>query len=391
MRRTIATYILALSICLPIGAQSMQELKKQQQALEREMATTNKMLSETKRNETATMNKLQLLGKNIKTQRKLVNSLGQQIQALDNQMSQLTNRRNQLQNELQQHKNDYARMVRESHYVQMQQNPLLFLLSSRSFTEMARRLRYMEEFARYRREQVARITHVQSEIDEQNQQLQSSRKEKQSDLKQQQRQQENLSRDERKQKQMLSDLKKKEKDLSKKQKAQQKKADEINRKIESIVRDQAKKQEGTKLTKEQQLLSGGFAKNKGRLPWPIAQGHISRHYGKQQNEVHQYVMNDNKGTYFQTTRGSKARAVYEGSVTATIVLGNEYAVIVQHGNYRTVYSGLSQLNVKQGDYVQTKGTIGTIHTDEADDNKTELYFQIFEGKNILNPEQWLAQ
>jgi hypothetical protein len=93
---------------------------------------------------------------------------------------------------------------------------------------------------------------------------------------------------------------------------------------------------------------------------------------------------DNKGIYLQTTAGSKARAVYKGEVTSCFLVGGTYAVIIQHGNYRTVYSNLSKLSVKQGDTVEPKQAIGTIFTDPEQDQKTELYFQIYKDKNIPN-------
>jgi murein DD-endopeptidase MepM/ murein hydrolase activator NlpD len=89
--------------------------------------------------------------------------------------------------------------------------------------------------------------------------------------------------------------------------------------------------------------------------------------------------------------GMKARAAYKGEVTSCFMVGGTYAVIIQHGNYRTVYSNLSKLNVKQGDMVETKQTIGTIFTDPEQDQKTELYFQIYKDRNILNPELWIAK
>ena len=78
-------------------------------------------------------------------------------------------------------------------------------------------------------------------------------------------------------------------------------------------------------------------------------------------------------------------------MTGCFVMNNTYAVIVQHGEYRTVYAGLSQLNVKQGDKVKTKQTLGSIYTDKEQDNKTELYFQVWKGKEIQNPVLWLAK
>ena len=306
-------------------------------------------------------------------------------------MKQLNITRDSLQRLLDGYKADYAQMVRQSHYARMQQSPLLFLLSSDSFQQLARRARYLQQFAHFRQEQVRRIEQTQEDIDVQNMLLQANKSDKQTALSTRKREQANLQRDERKQKTMLNQLKSKEKDLAKQIKQKQKKVDELNKKIDDIVRKQAEKASKTSLTKEQKLLAGGFEANKGRLPWPVEKGMISGHFGKQQHPVYSQVTIDNKGIYLQTTEATKARAVYKGEVTSCFMVANTYAVIIQHGNYRTVYSNLSKLSVKQGDMVETKQNIGTIYTDPEQDRKTELYFQIYKDRNILNPELWIAK
>lgn len=371
------------------AADSVKDLQKQQKKLQQEIETTNKMLKQTKKDEKATLNKLQLIGENIKTQKKLINTLDNEITALNREMKTLSNTRDSLQVVLDGHKADYAQMVRQSHYARMQQSPLLFLMSSDSFQQLARRARYLQEFARFRQQQVARIEYAQAEIDTQNELLQENKNDKQNALSTRKREQENLKRDERKQQNMLTQLKSKEKDLSKQLQQKQKKVAELNKKTDDIIRKQAASK--TSLTKEQQLVAGGFEANKGRLPWPVEKGLISGHFGKQQHPVYQHVTMDNKGIYLQTVAGSKARAVYKGEVTSCFMIANTYAVIVQHGNYRTVYSNLSKLNVKQGDKVETKQAIGTIFTDPEQDQKTELYFQIYKDRDILNPELWIAR
>ncbi len=377
---------------LPVwAAESVKDLQKKQKKLQEEIEQTNQMLKQTKRDENATLNKLQLLGQNIKNQKKLINTLDREITALDVEMRQLGVTRDSLQVVLSGYKADYAEMVRQTHYARMQQSPLLFLLSSKSFQQLARRARYLQEFAHYRQEQVRRIEDTQAEIDNQNNLLAANKSNKQNALTSRKREQENLKRDERKQKNMLNQLKSKEKDLSKQLKQQQKKVNELNKKIDDMIRKQTEKASKTSLTKEQKLIAGGFEENKGRLPWPVEKGMISGHYGKQQHPVYSQVTIDNKGIYLQTTAGAKARAVYKGKVTSCFMVGGTYAVIIQHGNYRTVYSNLSKLNVKQGDKVDTKEAIGTIYTDAEQDQKTELYFQIYKDKNILNPELWIAR
>ena len=378
-------------VLCPFYAENVKDLQKKQKKLQQEIEQTNQMLKQTKRDESATMNKLQLLGQNIKNQKKLIRALDSEITALDYEMTQLNMTRDSLQQVLDGYKDDYAQMVRESHYARIQQSPLLFLLSSDSFQQLARRARYLQEFAHFRQEQVRRIENTQAEIDIQNDLLQANKNDKQTALNSRKREQANLQRDERKQQNMLTQLKSKEKDLSKQLKQQQKKANELNKKIDEMVRKEAEKASKTALTKEQKLLAGGFEANKGRLPWPVEKGMISGKFGKQQHPVYSQVTIDNKGIYLQTTAGSKARAVYKGEVTSCFMIANTYAVIIQHGNYRTVYSNLSKLNVKQGDNVETKQAIGTIFTDPEQDQKTELYFQIYKDRNILNPELWIAK
>ena len=375
-------------VVLRLAADEVKDLQREQEQIRRELAETEQLLKETKKNETATTNKLTLLNKNIKDRKRLINGINREIQAIDHDMLRLVARRGELQVEQNRLREDYAQLIRKTHYQQRMQSPLLFILSAKNFQQLMRRMRYLRQFARYRQRQVAAIEATQADIDAQNQSLAERKTERNAALKSQQKEQEQLTRDQRKQQKMLNELKKKEKNLAAKQKKQQKRINEINKKIEDVIRKQATK---TTLTNEQQLLAGGFEQNKGRLPWPVEKGFISGTFGVHQHPVYEHVTVNNKGIYLQTTAGSTARAVYEGEVSSCVVLGNTYAVIVQHGNYRTVYSNLSQLKVKQGDKVKAKQALGIIYSDPDDDNKTEVYFQIYKDRQLLDPTPWLAR
>lgn len=380
---------LLLMVSCTLSAQSVKELERQQKQLKQEIEQTNKMLKQTQSSKTATVNKLNLINRNLKTQKKLVANINSEVNALDREMASLTNRKNQLLTEEEQLRQQYAALIRETHYAQLQQSPLLFLLRADSFQQLVRRIRYMMEFASLKQTQVARLKGVQAEIESQNDLLKANRKQKVESQKQLKREQEKLARDERKQQQMLTQLKKKEKDLKADLAKQQKRAAELNKKIDEKVRQQARST--TTLTQEQQLVGDDFAANKGRLPWPVEKGYISGQFGKHQHPVYENVMLDNKGIYIQTTAGTKARAVFKGTVSSTFVLNGTYAVIVQHGAYRTVYANLSSLAVKQGQSVATKQALGTIATENDQDNKTELYFQVYQNTNILNPSSWITK
>lgn len=388
MKLRIILYILCL-LTLPVAAQNVKDLQKQQRELQQQLEQTAQMLKQTKQNETATENKLNLLNNDIKTRKKLIRNIQGEINALNGEMGTLRQKRFTLQKELEAYKEDYARLVRETHYADMQQSPLLFLLSAKNFQQLIRRAQYMQQFAAYRKEQVKKIESLQLDIDIQNTLLEERKQNRSTALQSQKREQDKLTRDERKQKDMLKSLKKQEKNLLAKQKEQQKKVDALNKQIEEMIAKQVRTT--TTLTKEQQLIAGGFEANQGRLPWPVEKGFISGYFGKHQHPVHEHVTVNNKGIYLQTVAGANARAIYEGEVSSCAQINGNYAVIVQHGNYRTVYSPLKKIYVKQGDKVKAKQAIGEIVTDASEDNKTELYFQIYKDRSIINPGLWLAQ
>ncbi len=391
MKRLLYILIACLTVCGTLQAQkTVKQLEQERKKLEQELAQTSKMLKQTKKNETATINKINLLNKDIKTRKRLISGLNNEISALDQQMRKLHAEKGRLQIELDSLRDDYANLIQKTHYANMQNQPLLFILSANDFQQMFRRIRYMQEFAAYRKAQVAAIKKTQTEIEAKNQALQANRTSKQEVLQSRKREQENLARDERKQQDMLKGIKKKEKELIAKQKKQQKKADALNKQIDKLIQEEIKKSAKT-LTQEQQVVAGGFAKNKGKLPWPTEGGYISGQFGVHPHPTLAHVTVSNRGIYIQTTAGENARAVYEGVVSGIFVNDNKNVIIVQHGNYRTVYSNLTTLYVRKGDKVQTKQKLGKIYTDPDDDNKTELFFQVRKDTDTLNPADWIIK
>ncbi len=389
--RRILFIILFLSLPLLCGAQSVKELEKQRKQTLKQLENTQKMLKETKGKETATVNKLTLINKDISQRKQLISSINTEIRGLDKQMQQLAAVRDSLELELAATRADYAKLVQSTHYSAMQQSTLRFLLASQNFNQLLRRIEYMRAFAGYRKQQVRQIESLQEQIGRQNEELQQNRQQMVDARQTQQKEKDKLARDEKKQKQMLQNLKSQEKKLLADQKKQQKKANELNRQIEKMIAEAQKKDAKKQLTKEQQLIAGGFEKNKGRLPWPADNGFISGNFGLQPDPVLKSVTRNNKGIYLQTTAGTMARAVYDGEVTSCFSDGTTNAVIVKHGNYYTVYANLSKLQVKNGTKVKAKQAIGTIYSDPEQDNKTELFFQVWKEKELLNPTHWLSK
>lgn len=393
MYQTIRYIAIVSFLLLPLmlSAQTVKELEQQRKQTLQQLENTKKMLSETKGKETATVNKLNILNKDISQRKKLIKNINTEISALDKQMFTLSEQRDSLQKQLETARNDYARLVRSTHYNSMNRSALRFLLSSENFNQLLRRMQYIYTFAEYRKQQVRTIESLQQQIKSQNDQLTANRQQMVEARSTQQRERDKLARDEKKQQNILKNLKSKEKKLKAEQQKQQKKANELNKLIEKKIAEAQKKDSEKQLTKEQKLVAGGFEKNKGRLPWPTDNGFISGQFGLQPDPVLKGVKRNNKGIYIQTTAGTQARAVYEGEVTSCFSDGTTNAVIVKHGNYYTVYANLSKLHVKNGTKLKAKQAIGTIYSDPEQDNKTELLFQVWKERELLNPAQWLSK
>jgi murein DD-endopeptidase MepM/ murein hydrolase activator NlpD len=142
-----------------------------------------------------------------------------------------------------------------------------------------------------------------------------------------------------------------------------------------------------KLTPEAQALSQNFENNKGKLPWPVVEGVITRPFGTYSPMPG--ITMSNSGVDIATSKGAIARAVFNGTVsTVTEDPENGKVIIIRHGEFLSVYRHLNAVFVKEGDKVQTKQTLGTIVYDEQE-QVSDLELQIWKGENKLDPQEWL--
>jgi len=494
--RVLVTVLSLMTVIFSLSAQSVKELENQRKQTLQKLETTSKMLNETNRSKKSSLNKLNIISKNINERKTLIKNISTEIVLMDVEIVRLNEEKTKLETKLNKLKSDYAKLVEEAHINRSLYAKIMFVLSSKSFDQSYRRLRYLQEYGDYRKQQVREIEQVKTEIVHKNDSINTHKVTKVNVVKQKETEAKNLSKDEQKEKVVLTDLQKREKKLREEQKIQQKKANDLNNKIAAMIAAEVRKAEAKRaaeakrqlaarkeadakraaearraaelkkaaeqekrlavdraaqkrrlaeerdakakndasraevkaakkaeeeakaeakvaasetakataevkaastgsvsaLTKEENLLSGNFERNQGRLPWPTSNGFISGHYGIQPHPILKHVTTNNKGVYIQTPAGSTARAVFDGVVTQRFSIpGSNNAVIIQHGNYRTVYANLTQIFVREGDHVSAKQAIGKIYTDDDSDNKTELYFQIWNGKNIQNPESWIAR
>lgn len=148
--------------------------------------------------------------------------------------------------------------------------------------------------------------------------------------------------------------------------------------------------ENYKLDSEDRALSSNFESNRGSLPIPITGPYvvISR-YGQYAVDGLRNVQLDNKGIDFKGKAGAEARAIFAGEVSAVFQYNGMNNVLIRHGSYISVYCNLSKVSVTKGSKVDTRQSIGTIHTDAS--GNTVLHFQLRKETTKLNPESWLKR
>ena len=242
---------------------------------------------------------------------------------------------------------------------------------------------------------------VEKEVD-----LQSKLNEKKEALKKLEDEKSALASLHEKQQALVRQLSSREKEFLGKITQYQKEQDKLNKLIKDIIEEEIAKERAraaaeakkntnnssSKLetTKETTIISNNFSANKGRLPWPLTRCFISRKFGKQPHPVLASVFTMNNGLGLQCEKSSEVKAVFDGVVTTVATIpGMNKIVMVKHGDYFTVYAKLDNVYVNTGDQITAKTPIGRVYTNG--DNETELEFQVWKGKEKLDPQQWLAR
>ncbi len=403
IRKTLNILLMLLMAATTLSAQSVKELEKKRKQELKKLEVTNRLLNETSKSKKSSVNKINIIKQSIREREQIISTINSELDAINRTIDTLQTERNALNEKLVRIKSEYATLVQKTHYRSNALSYLTFVLSAENFDQMFRRFRYLQQFAEYRKNQAREIESTAQLLAAKEDVLLQNKDKKAEVLSVKQFENQKLESDRQKENKMLNELKAKEKTLIAQQKKQQKIANELNRKIQALIDAEIKKanaknkkssskQNQIVLTKEEQLIAGNFAKNKGRLPWPVEKGFVSGKFGIQQHPVLKHVTTNNKGIYIQTNRGADARAVFDGVVSQCFsVPGSNNAVIIKHGNYRTVYTNLTTLYVKEGDKVTAKQKIGKIFVDEENDNKTEMQLMLYLNTELQNPEPWLAK
>ncbi|MNF47806.1 AmiB activator [compost metagenome] len=393
--------------------ESQQEKLEQRKAqIQQEIKENEKLLQSVKKKEKSAVNVIVIQTNKIRLKEKLINTTERQTKLLSNDMYINQLKINKLKRELAVLKEDYAKMIVKSYKSRSEQSRAMFLLSSENFLQAYKRAQYMKQYTSYRKMQGEEIKVKSNELISYNEKLDVQKAAKKKLIAENEKERLALEKEKQEQQKLVNAIKKDKKKIIADIKKKQKESKAIDRQIDRLIREaiaaanreaareKAKANPGAAvskspvssskiiLTAEAKIVSDNFRANKGMLPWPVEKGFVSLPYGDQAHPVYKTLVIRNSGVEITTDQGANARAVFGGEVTSVIVLSPvNKAVMVQHGDFFTVYQNLSSVFVSKGEKVNIKQSLGKIRTNG--EGKTVLKFTVSQNTTYNNPAIWL--
>ncbi|WP_164905439.1 murein hydrolase activator EnvC family protein [Flavobacterium sufflavum] len=434
-------FLSLLFVCLTstMWSQSQQEKLEQRKAqIQREIRENEKMLQNVKSKEKSAMNVFLIQKNKIRLKETLINTTEKQTRLLSNDMYINQLKINKLNKELKILKEDYAKKIVNSYKSRSEQSRAMFILSSENFLQAYKRVQYLKQYTSFRKSQGEEINVKSTELVGYNEKLKVQKIAKQKLIAENQKEKQTLVKEKIEQEKLVNQIKKDKNrivsDIRKKQREFKTIDAQINRLIREAIaeanrkaalerakaaalaaekaksssssnpkttREIAKEIKETvsrepvsssriEMTPENKLIADNFRANRGNLPWPVEKGFISLGFGDQPHPVYNTLIVHNSGVEITTNDGANARAVFGGEVSKVQIISPvNKAVIIQHGDYFTVYQNLSSVNVSPGDKVSIKQNLGRIRTN-GDTGKTVLKFILSQNTSYMNPQSWLS-
>ena len=445
MKRFLCIAISA-AVLLGVVAQqpAMTDIKKQKKEAQQDIKKTSQKIKENKNETAKTLADLNRITSEIDASNKKIADLNLQIADINVRIHGVNQEIEMLDSTVGRLQSNYLRAIKKIRMHRVSGNKMMFLLSSESFHQAYRRMRYLREFSRWREAQTRQIKAARRKLEQQKHQLvalQNERsktintinstklslegkraeqnrivkqlREEKGDLMQilqeQQRKLNQLDQQlnrlieaelrRNKEQQRREAEKKKKEELKRKQKELEKEQERLRKEQERIdkEREEARKREEQRRSQpaesdEDIRMDGNFESNKGKLPVPVTGSYrIVKQFGRHKHPVLEYVTIDSPGIEIEAAASAAARSVFAGTVTNIYKVDNEYnyVVLVKHGSYTTVYAGLKTLNVKKGDSVKAGQSLGSLFPDVNDTSHAVLHFQVRKGTTKLDPQAWI--
>lgn len=364
-------------------AQQGEESAEDKSKLKKQIQLTDQLLRETEDKTQKSLNELTIINKQLKLRQKLLSTLNREIKQYQQEITDLDGVVCAMEEDIDRLIADYAVTAQLTYKAFYSENFWLALFSARSLSEAYHRGVYFRQFSRFRKQQINLIRKTQKLLEEKQLRLAQSIKESKELILVKRDEMELLRETQNLQKEVFTSLQSKEKGYRKELEAQRKEMKETLGKTEM--------EQGEVAIIDDPDRGTSFFRNKGFHSWPVSSSRslIVSRYGTTQDPYGNEITND--GIYIRTSMGEKVRSIFRGQITAVKQVPlSGMMVVIEHGDYRTVYANLEECLVKRGDLVETNQTIGKVRTDQRT-GETVLNFLVYKSPATFeNPEEWIV-
>ncbi|QRM88762.1 peptidoglycan DD-metalloendopeptidase family protein [Lacinutrix sp. WUR7] len=397
-------FLIALFFCTSLSfsqSKKQQELEERRQELRREIQQINSLLTKNKSQQKSQLTLIEDLNYKVSVRRNLIKVTNQQANLLTREINDNQNKISELREELATLKDNYSKMIVTSYKSKSEQSRVMFLLSSSNFQQAYKRIKYINQYAEYQKEQGESIKAKTAELQVINTALLKQKADKQQLISENKVAQVELEKELKQHETLMAAINKDVSKYATQIKSRQAEASRIDREIERIIKEaiaSSNAKSGTKstskstayaMTPEDKVLANSFVTSKGKLPWPVEKGIVKLRYGRQPSPIVKTIMIQSNGVRIATEKNAKVRAVFNGEVYRIIGSKNgNPSILIRHGNYFTAYSNLGKIYVKKGDKVTTKQEIGEVFTNPSN-GQTMLSFSVFNNSKTENPASWI--
>ena len=385
--------LVVLLVAVDLSSQNKQDLEKQKRQIQNDIKKIELKLSNSSKQKDLIVSNAEDINYKINLQQNLINNINSQLNLIldeietnEKKLSDLKQRELILKEEL-------SKMLLSAYKKKSNLNKLMFVFSSSSFQQAYKRIQYFKQYANFQNKTLSKITVTSNEIKNIIIVLDSQKTSKKVLVEENELIKRDLSREYIGLNNLIAQVNKNQKKYSLEIKQKQKLSKEIDKKIKKLIEEALAKAKtkdgGFELTEEAKLISKNFNSNKGKLPSPVIRGSVVLGFGKQPHPIVKTTSIQSNGVRIRTSSDVDARTIFDGEVYSIIKSKNStHTILIQHGNFFTVYKNLSEIFVKKGDKLKTKDSIGKIATDPLN-GQTILSFSIFNNGVPQNPRMWI--
>lgn len=382
----LSVVIASLSLSVAAYAQDASAHQEKKARLEREIAIIDRQLSENASRSSSVLSDLNLIRKKVENRKELVNQSDRQIRQYNDRIYLTQLEINKINRRIETLTEHYSRLVMSAYKNRDARVWYMYMLASDNLGQAFRRMGYFRNLSGQMKEEAQRIRDAKEELETEKEKLSAMKKEAEAVKAERVKDLEKLRKDETNADNVVRKLKKDRKKYQSQLNAKKKEVQALNKEIERMISSTMKKNSSSGKTVVDEKLAAEFVRNKGRLPWP-SEGAVVGRFGSHKHPVYNIVMPPNNGFDLAVSKGESAKAVFDGVVRQVMVLpGYNQCVMVDHGDYFTLYCKLKNVTVKTDDKVSTGQVLGVVDTING---QTQLHFELWEGKKPHNPESWL--